>query len=70
MNATTRNRSMSASPSELLTTTEAAALLNVSKRTLFRLIGRGELPVYRVGSSSRTLRVHRVDALALVRRVA
>ncbi len=69
MGTSTRQRAAKPAP-DLLSTTEAAELLNVSKRTIFRLITEGDLPAYRLGRSGRAIRLHRVDVLALVRRVA
>jgi excisionase family DNA binding protein len=45
-----------------LTTTGAARLLDISRPTLMKLVGRGELPAHRVGSHTR---LHRDDVLAL-----
>ena len=40
-------------PQSLLRTTEAAQILKISRRTLQRLIKRGELPVIRIGGQIR-----------------
>lgn len=51
-----------------LSVTEAAEILAVSTDTVRRLVARGELPSYRVGSS-RLIRVLRSDVLALLKPV-
>ena len=47
--------------SEWLTVTEVCRRLSVPRRTLFRLIDRGELPAYKIGHWIR-LRVSDVEA--------
>lgn len=49
---------------EVLTTEEAAALLRVSVKTVYRLVAAGRLPGRKVG---RSWRFHRSDLVALVR---
>ena len=41
---------------DYLTLPETLAILRVSRTTLYRMIGRGDLPVSRVGKSLRFLR--------------
>ena len=40
-------------PSELMTTAEVARYLQVHQRTLYRLIRRGQIPVFKVGADYR-----------------
>lgn len=40
-------------PSDLLTVSEVAAMLRVSKMTIYRMVNSGELPAFRVGRSFR-----------------
>jgi excisionase family DNA binding protein len=47
-----------ATPPDLLTLTEAAELLRISRATAYRLIGAGELPALRVGHG---LRIDRAE---------
>jgi excisionase family DNA binding protein len=51
----------------LLTLTEAAAVLRVSRATAYKLIHTGELPAIRVGG---VYRVHSAELEALVQRPA
>ena len=48
---------------ELLTADEAAQLLRVHRRTLQRMVARGDVPVYRLPGSNR-LRFKKEDLLA------
>lgn len=48
---------------------DAARLAGCSRRTIERCIERGELPLYRIGST-RTLRARTADVVALFERVA
>jgi excisionase family DNA binding protein len=51
----------SAIETELLTVTEAAAILRVSKATCYRLIQGGHIPAHRLGDS--TIRIDRAEML-------
>jgi excisionase family DNA binding protein len=50
---------------EVLTSEEAAALLRVSRKTLYRLAKNGELPGNKVG---RSWRFHRADLIDFLRK--
>lgn len=41
---------------EVLTVQEVAAFLKVHRSTVYRMVGRGELPAFRVGSDWRFIR--------------
>lgn len=60
-----QERTRSDSRQELLSLDTAAARLGICKRTLRRLIARGELPVVRV--TQRTVRIPAVELDALVK---
>lgn len=52
-------------PTALMTPSEVAQALAVSRSTITRLAGRGELPPVRIGHA---LRFHRADVDELIRR--
>jgi excisionase family DNA binding protein len=57
------NVAVIAKPGDLLNTSEAMALLGVSKNTLFRMMGDGALPFVKLGRHRKIARAH-VAALA------
>jgi excisionase family DNA binding protein len=50
---------------DIWTVQEVAAWLRVDKKTIYRAIADGRLPVLRLGASRRTLRCVKADVLAL-----
>ena len=48
---------------EILTVTEAAQWLRISRNTAYDLVARGELPSFRLGSAIRLLKIEVIDSV-------
>jgi excisionase family DNA binding protein len=68
--STTKKRDRIPPRLDLYTPAEAAAILNVSLRTLRKWLGRGEIPYTRLGSDSRLIRIRAEDLMKFVERGA
>lgn len=52
---------------EWLSTAQAAAILGINTRTLYRLIDAGDVPAYRIGRVIRLQRAHVLDYIESAR---